>query len=302
MSPVAAARAARERAAPLERGTLLAYAAYTALLFLIALAATFPHELLVRHILARAATGPVTVTVRGVRLGWTLAYVIDEFALGRRDGDPAVPLLTATDVRLAPSLLGLVRGHPYPLGVRARLYDGTLDGRVDLRPGVFALDATARDLDVARYAGLRLFMEGTLRGRVDGTIALASADRRPGATEGTVALDVTELAVEGGKVRGITVPDLSFAEVRLAGTIRGGRLEVTDLVANGDQLALAGTGNIVLRDPLAASLMSLELALTPRPAAPEGLRLALNLVPGTARDGGGRTVVLAGALGAPRLR
>ena len=297
-----AARDALRRMAPAERAPLILYALYTVALFLVFLAVTFPHELLVRRILDRAGTaGRVTIEVSGVHLGWPLAYTFDELRLLERGGDPGVPLLTASAVRAAPSLLGLVRGQLYPLGIRADLYGGTLTALVDPRPAAFHVRATLASVDVGRYGGRRLFTEGRLSGRVDGTIELRGDARKPSTTNGQVELRGVGLAVEGGKVRGITVPDLHFPELRLAGAVKAGRLELSELRARGQEVSLSVQGNVLLQQPAVASLMNLDLRLIPADAVPDSLRLALDLIPGEPTAGGERRVRLYGSIGQPHF-
>jgi type II secretion system protein N len=296
------ARGAFARFGPTERAPLALYALYTFALFVLFLAATFPHELVVRRMLARTADAPVVVAVSGVRLGWLpLAYRFDELRLQRRGDESGTPLLTATAVRVAPSLLGLLRGRLYPVGLRADLYGGTVRATVDLGPDAFDVDGTLADVDAGRYAGLRLWMDGTLAGRVGGTVVLRGDPRKPTSTNGQVALTIAGLAVEGGKIQGITVPDLHFPEVRLAGTVKGGRLDLGDLRARGQEINLAGGGNLLLQHPLAATLLNLDVTLSPAATVPDNLRLAVNLIPGEPDGAGGRRVRIFGSIGQPRI-
>ncbi len=281
---------------------LLLYALYTTVAFLLCLLITFPHELVVQRILARVETAPIVVEVHGVHLGWTLAYTLDELRLLPRGGDPAVPLLAARAVRVAPSWLSLLRGHPYPVAVRGDLYGGSVDASVDLRPAAFAIDAHLAHLDVGRYAGLRLFMEGTLRGRVDGELTVAGDAARPSSTDGSVNVRASNVALEGGKIRGITIPDLHFPQIRLAGDVKRGRVELRDVEATGDEITARGDGTVVLQHPLAASVMNLTLTVRPATTAPDNLRLALNLLPGTPSANGERTLHLYGSLERPRVQ
>ncbi len=279
---------------------LVLYGLYTVVLFAIFVTATFPHELVLRSVLEPATTAPVAVEIHGVHLGWTLGYTIDELRLLRRGADPSLALLTATGVDAAPSVFGLLHAQPFPLGVRADLYGGTLDGTVDLRPDAFAVHAALANLDVARYAGLRLFMEGTLRGRIDGSLELAGNATKPTSTSGRVDLRATDLALEGGKVWGITVPDMHFPELRLEGVVKGGRLDLGDVSAHGREVTVQGSGNVLLQHPLAASLLNLDLVLTPAADLPDNLRLAFSLIPSEPGTHGERHIHLSGTLAQPR--
>jgi type II secretion system protein N len=299
---LARGRALVERVAPTTAVPLALYGVYTLLLFLVFCAATFPHELVLRQLLAGATTGPVTVDVRGVRLGWTLAYAIDDLRVLRRGADPALPLLSASHVRAAPSLLGLLRGRPFPLSVRADVYGGTIDATADVRPDAFAVDAELARVDVSRYAGLQLFMDGTLQGRIDGKIALAGAPSKPATTAGRIDLRVADLALEGGKVQGVTVPDLHFPELHAAAAIKAGRLDIGELVGRGREVNVQGSGNALLSHPLAATLLNLEILMSPAPDLPDNLRMLLNLVPGTPTATGERRIQLTGTVAQPRVQ
>jgi type II secretion system protein N len=283
-------------------GPVLWYAIFTLAVFVIALVATFPHELVVNQAL-RGATGRSAFLVEtgGSRLGWTLGYGIDSLRVRLRDveGDP---LLLAEALELSPSRFGLLRGQPFPLGFAASLYGGTLRGVVDPRPASFAVNAMLEGVDLSRYTGARPWLDGRLRGRLEGTVALDGAGRGPAAAAGTVVVRIPGLTLEGAKIRGITVPDLHFTDVHANGTVKNARLEIDELVADGQEIVLRGDGNVLLRDPLDASVLSLALTITPAAGAPDGLKMMINMIPGTSGEGGARRVSVIGTLGRPTVR
>lgn len=284
-----------------ERAPLALYALYTVVLFLLFLVVTFPHELVLRGLLARAVGPALAVEMRDVGLGWTLAYRIGELRLVRPGVREHAPLLTASAVRVAPSPLALLRGRLYPLRLRADLYGGTLAATVDLRPDAFSVTAVLTGIDARRYDALAPAVEGTLAGTLDGTLELSGDTRKPATMSGQLDLRAAAVALESGKVLGITVPDLHFSETHLAGPVKGGRLEVADLSARGQEVSLAGEGTLTLVQPLVASVLNLDLTLRPAPELPDNLRLALNLIPGEAGANGERRVRLYGTLAQPRV-
>ncbi len=290
------------RLAPSAAAPLALYAAYTLLLFVLFVAGTFPHESVLRRALDPGPTAPFTVELRGVRLGWTLGYTIDELRLLARGADSSLPILDTSRVYAAPSLLGLIRGRPFPLTIAAALYGGSLDATTDLGPDAYDVHAKVSGLDVARYAGLRLFLEGTLQGHVSGTVALAGNPTKPASTNGVVDLRATDVALEGGKVRGITIPDLHFPELRLVGTVKAGRVDLGDVNARGREVSVVGSGSLLLAHPLAATLLNLDVTITPAPDLPDNLRLAFNLIPGEPTPGGDRKLHLFGTLAQPKLK
>lgn len=285
-----------------ERRPFLWYGLYTLVFFALCFVATFPHDLLLQRVLQGATAGtPFRVETGDASLGWTLGYAIDSLRVHASDGE-AEPLLRAESLRFSPSRLGLLRGSPYPLGIGASLYGGTLRATIDLRPASFHVDAMVESVDLARYTGFRPWVEGMVRGHAEAVVALDGASRGPTAATGTVALRMPGLTLEGAKVRGITVPDLHFSDVHLTGAVKNGRLEIGEIVANGEEIGLRGDGTVLLREPLGSSVMSFDLVVTPAVGAPDGLRLALNLLPGTSGEGGARRIGIVGTIARPTMR
>jgi type II secretion system protein N len=284
------------------RGPLLWYGLYTCALFVVCFAATFPHDLVLQRALTAATAGmPVRIDAGGGSLGWTLAYGIDSLRVRARNGE-GEPFLLAEGLRVAPSRFGLLRGNPYPVGIDAALYGGALRGVVDPRPAHFAVNATLEGVDLARYTGLRPWVDGSIRGRLDGAVALDGGGRGPAAATGTVRLRIAGLTLEGAKIRGITAPDLHFNDVHVNGTVKNGRLEVEEMAADGQEIGLRGEGNVLLREPLASSVLALDLTVTPAAAASDGLKMMINMLPGSSGEGGARRVAVGGTLGRPTTR
>lgn len=296
-------RSVIDRVARGERRPVLFYGLYTVLLFVVFLAATFPHDLLVQRALQDATAGTAfRAEAAGGRVGWTLGYALESLRVSARAAADGEPVLQADGLRFAPSWWGLLRGTPYPLGITASLYGGTLRGTVDPRPAGFRIDARLEDVDLARYTGLRPVVDGRLRGHVQAAVKLDGGGRGPAAAGGDVELRIPGLAIESAKVRGITVPDLHFGDVHLTGTVKNGRLEITELVANGDEVTVHGDGNLLIRTPLETSPLVLSLTVTPAAGVPDGLRLAVNLLPGATGEGGAKRIGIVGTLGRPTVR
>ena len=106
-------------------------------------------------------------------------------------------------------------------------------------------------------------------------------------------------ALEGARVRGITAPDLHFTDVHVNGTVKSGRLEIEELTADGQEIGLRGEGNVLLREPLASSVLALDLTVTPAAAASDGLKMMINMLPGSSGEGGARRIAVSGTLGRP---
>jgi len=164
------------------------------------------------------------------------------------------------------------------------------------------VNATLEGVDLGRYTGFRTWVDGPVRGRVEGAVVLDGGGRGPAAATGSVRLRIAAVALEGTKVRGITVPDLHFGDVHLNGTVKGGRLEVDEIVADGQEVTVHGGGNVLLREPIGTSVVNLDLVVAPAAGASDGLKIAVNMLPGSNADGGGRRVGVVGTLARPTMR
>ena len=241
-------------------------------LFVLCFVATFPHELLAA---ARAPRGDGRQSPFAVETGAEPARLDARVTRSSRCGcacATAKPSRCCSPRRCASRrrASGCCVGNPYPLGIGAALYGGTLRGVVDPRPASFRVDATLEGVDLARYTGLASVARRQLRGRLEGTVALDGAGRGPAAATGTVALRIPGLTLEGAKVRGITVPDLHFGDVHLTGTVKNGRLEIGEIVADGQEIDLRGEGNVLLRDPLDEQRPEPRPRRHPAAGAPDG--------------------------------
>jgi len=300
-SALANARATLERLTPATGRPLLLYALYTIVVFGLCVLATFPYELAIRQGLRQALGPSISSEVIGARLGWSLTTTIKDLQLLPK-GATSPRLLSVQALRIRPSIFGLVRGTPFPITAAAGLYGGTIEGTLDPRPESFDIDARVVGLDLSRYAGLGHFSGGTLRGRLNLTVTLAGDRTAPTTLNGQLALTGLEIGLEGLDLRGVVVPDLHFGQLQVGGTVTNGRIDITQLSGSGTEIDLAGSGHLLLRDPLNASLLNLQVTLTPTAATPQGLRMAIKLIPGEEGPDDGRILQISGPLGAPRLR
>jgi type II secretion system protein N len=296
------ARALAARLGAGDRRALAWYGAYTVAIFTLCFLVTFPHDLMLQRALQTLTSDtPVRIETGSAGLGWGLRYGVAGLRVRALDG-VGEPLVNVEQIEVAPSLLGLLRGTPYPVGLDVSLYGGSLRGTIDPRSASFRVDAAVAEVDLARWTGVRTWVEGSLRGRLQARVTLDGDGRGPAAATGDVAIALPGLALEGGKIRGITVPDLHFGDVHLTGTVKNGRLEVAELVGDGEELDIRGEGNVILRTPLEGSVLNLDLTITPAPAASDGLRMAINLLPGSKAENGARRIAVTGTLARPSLR
>jgi type II secretion system protein N len=281
--------------------TTLLYVGYTAVLFVVFLLLTFPHDLLVRAALSRVNNGPVAVDFGAVNFAWFKGYELTGMRLRpQTDGQP--PYLECSRVWARPLLSALVRGNPYGLALQADLYGGVARGEVKRTDGQVVGNIEWQDLHVDRYRTLTALLdEGQLAGRVSGQFAFELSGRDWNAGQGSGEISVDGVGLTSAKIGGVTVPDLHLQKTKLKFVVRNGRFEIQEFNASGD-LTVQGSGHIVLRDPVQESVLNLKATILPTPTTPDALKAALALIPRAAGTKPDAPVTLTGTLARPRVR
>lgn len=277
------------------------YVAYTVALFLVFLVATFPHDMVIRRVLAAVNGDSGRVQFTDARFAWHRGYEIDGVRVAGND-ENAAPLLEMSRFWVRPSLPALLRGNPYAVQVQGDLYGGNAGGNLDFTAGTLAGNLDWRAVDLGRYRTLTsLLQDGQITGRLSGRVDFESRGNGIEGTQGGGDVVIDGAALSGVKVEGFTVPDLSFKQVRLKFTLRGGRLEVQELVANGD-VSLQGSGQVVLRMPIQESSLNLRATILPTATTPDGVKAMIGLIPRPPGAKPDAPLTVTGTLLRPRVR
>ncbi len=289
----AAARLRPSRAA-------LGYALFTLVAFLIALALSLPHDLIAARALEAATAGaPLRVTFESASFAFPNGYRLRNLRLVPTRAAEAALSITELTVRVP--LLGLLLGRLADATLAGQAWGGRFSGAVQTRGSHAALHLELRAVDLARLATTLIPPPGRLAGQAALDLDLAGDPRSTRGAEGALRLTVHGLALHEIALRGVTLPDLSFPDLELAAQVAGSRLQIQELRANGDELALGAKGDLLLREPLPSSVLNLRLTIDVRPSAPPALRMATALLP-PRPAGETPSYALSGTLAAPVLR
>lgn len=280
--------------------TVWLYIVYTAVLFVVFLLATFPHDMVIRRAMSIVGGGD-RIKFTGARFAWHRGYELDGIRIdGPSDG--AAPLVEVSRFWVRPSLGALLRGHPYAAQLQAELYGGRAGGTLDFVGGALAGDLTWNSVDLGRYRTLSaLLQEGQIAGRLSGHVDFESRGNNLEAMQGGGDIVIDGAALSGVKVEGFTIPDLAFKQIKMKGTLRSGRLEVTELIANGD-VSVQGSGQVVLRQPLQDSSLNLRATILPTPTTPDGVKAMISLIPRPPGAKPDAPLTVTGTLIRPRIR
>jgi type II secretion system protein N len=283
------------------RRTIL-YLGYTAILFVVFLLLTFPHELLIRRMLSSVGQGPVTVDFSDASFAWFHGYEINGVRIGSASADGQPPYLECTHLWVRPALTALVRGDLYDLLLYAELYGGMAQGEVLMNNGSVSGNLQWNDLSLGRYRTLTALLdEGQLGGRVSGSFTFQGRGAKPEAGQATGEIALEGVALTGVKLSGFAVPDLHLRQTRLKFGVRGGRLELQEFQATGD-VDMQGSGNVVLREPLQESVLNLRVTIQQSLATPDAVKTLVGLIPRASGSKPDSPIMITGTLGRPRTR
>ena len=251
----------------------LGYGAWTAAWFVLFLALTFPHDLIVRHWSDEIAA----------QSGWQTRYddvwlrPWNGYHVSRArviaPGKDTEPVLAAAEVVFRPSFSVLFGGSPFPFYFSGRAYGGDFTGSV-AQSG--ALDLTWNALHLAEYPRITSLVDGNWAGDLSGELHLAgNADLKN--LEGRGRLALKNASLTQGKAQGFTIPDLHFASGDADFEMKGGRVEIRSLKLAGSEVDADLHGQLYLLAANSMPVANAAVTLKPIPGAPPGLEALLTL-------------------------
>ncbi len=281
-------------------GSLPWTALFTLGVFLAALAWTLPHDLIARRALdAATAKAPVAVDFDDVSWAFPAGWRVKGLRVTPTRAAGSTVAFGETTLRTP--LSGLLLGRPESASFDGRLWEGALAGNVARAGAKARVDVTLTGADLARALGALVPPPARFAGRANLALDVTGDGRTTASTEGTLRLDARGLEIHELLVRGFPIPDLAFRDVAISAQMNGSRLQVKELRAEGDQLSVEGSGDVVVREPVAQSSLNLKVSIQVPPDAPPALRVATALLP--KRPAGEKPVyTLTGTLASPVLR
>jgi type II secretion system protein N len=214
-----------------------------------------------------AQNNSVEVSIQDASFAWWNGYEIDGIkisALPLKEGVP--PLLEIARLQARPEWNQLLRGN-YSAGVLwGEIYGGTIDVHGNLREADRTVDLRLdwSDVEIRRYRAATNWLDegrltGTLAGWFEGQMPIGSIPQG----EGEIFLQ--HASINGGKIKGFTVPDLSIDDAKSKFTLKGDKLEIPEAVLSGSDITIKIKGNITVREPLAQSIPNLQMTIDKLP-------------------------------------
>jgi len=264
---------------PQVRGRFFLYAAYTLILFLLFLVVNFPDHVIVARMLDGLNLGPLRLDVRATRFAWWKGYEeLRNVRLVRTDTDLDMPpLLESRSLYVRPGLSGLLRGEVSSLYLTGVMYNGDVAANWAREDGSGRLTVNLDSLELSRYPYVsRLVEEGQLAGQVSGVFSVESHGPGIAGAEAAGEVSLRNGRMAGARIQGLAVPDLNACTGEAKLGLRGGRLEIQDLVLQCDEAKVTVTGYLIPAARLPDSRLDLRLAADP---TTEELKAVAPLIP-----------------------
>lgn len=282
----------------------LLYGLYTVLVFLLFLLANFPHDVVVQRALRGVNLGSVRLDLAPARFAWWRGYSFRwvRFSSGGEAVD-APPILEASRVYVRPRLWDVIRGRLGSLSISGDVYRGAVQGAIDYGPSLARATFQLRSVQIGQHPALGgLLDEGELAGGVSGTITVEGRRGSPGDTQVAGNLELVDGGLLGASVSGLKLPDLHFPGAIVKFAARGNRLEIQELQADGQEIRIAGNGQVNLSDRISESALNLKGTVQPGPAGGDAAAALLAFLPRAKGNRPDSPITVSGTLGQPRLR
>jgi type II secretion system protein N len=281
--------------------TTLLYVGYTALLFVVFLLVTFPHDLLIKRALGALSRGPLTLQFTSGEFAWHKGYELSGLRLvSASDADAAY--LECKHLWVRPSLTALVHGDLYDLLLSAELYSGTAQGEVKMFNGGLGATLQLQGVDLGSYRALTaLLEEGQIAGKISGQLDFEGHGAEGAQLTGDVAIDGAGLNAAKFSGMAFALPDIHLRQIKTKFVAHGGRLEIQEFQSVGD-VNVDGSGHILLKQPVQDSVLNLRLTIEQSVATPDAMKTLIALIPRPPGSKPDAPITITGTLGKPKTR
>lgn len=192
----------------------LGYAAFFALAFVFAFRQTFPVQALKERLILEASARGWQVDSADVGPAGIVGMRATDVVLEDHGGTKVMIEEVAVSFRLLPLLLGTKS-----VAFDVRLWDGRIEGTADIGGGDRRVEASLRNLDLARALPLRQALKLELLGTISGSADVTLPGDATGKPKGRLELAVADAGVNGGQLplpgmsTPLTIPRVGLGKV-----------------------------------------------------------------------------------------
>jgi type II secretion system protein N len=160
-------------------------------------------------------------------------------------------------VQLLPLLVG-----NHNVSFHAEAFGGKVSGTWKEQGKDQSLDVSLDGLDLGQVTPLTQFLEVPLEGSLGGTITFDLPEGKVSKSNGSIAIEATDMAVGDGKAKlmgQLAVPRLNVGTFNMDAEIKEGTMKISKLGASGKDVDFLADGRIPLRDQMMDSSVDVNL-------------------------------------------
>jgi type II secretion system protein N len=254
------------------------YPLFYVTLFIVFSAWTFPLDKVKDRIVTtfnegqRTSTSPRELAIADISSSWVTGLELTGVRLvshdapkdsGRFDTARAdtVSEIKVDSVVARLQVLPLLIGH-HNVKFHADLFSGKLDGSLKEAGKDQSLDVSMEGLDLGQFTPLTQILDVPVEGSLAGTLSFDIPDGHISKANGSLALEVSDMAVGDGKAKlmgKVAAPRLNLGVFALTADIKDGTMKISKLGASGKDVDFLADGRIPLRETVTDSSLDLNL-------------------------------------------
>jgi type II secretion system protein N len=236
---------------------------------------TFPYAKLKDRIIVafnaqqRAAGSAQELSIDDVSSSWLTGIKMTDIRLisppsdvASGGGGPSKPSELKVDEAVARiALFPLLVGNR-DISYHLKAMGGTVDGSYDDRGTSNSIEANIEGVDTAQLTPLTDLLGLPIEGVIGGVVKLDMPEGKAAKANGTIAIDIRDLAVGDGKakIKGLlALPRLNVGTLTFAAEAKDGALRVTKFGAGGKDVELQGDGRVQFRELAVESNLDLNI-------------------------------------------
>ena len=240
----------------------LGYPAFYLFCLGIFLSWTFPYDKLKERIVAqfnaqqRSASTPQQLEIDDLDSSFITGVKAKGVRLIQPSKDPEKgPAVIAIDeARARISLLGLLVGHRN-VSFHIDAFDGVIKGKYEESSKARDVEVEFENVDLARVDAIAQNVGFPLDGKLNGEVKLALPEGKASKGNGTVNLEIKDMAAGKGAeftvktpMGPFTLPKLKIGSFTITGEAKDGKLALSKISSSGGDIDLSGDGKVQLRE------------------------------------------------------
>jgi len=285
---------------------LLSIAGYSLLFifsFLISFFLTLPFEEIKNRIIYEVSSrGYGRLAIDELSYSFPSGVKFKNLSFSKYAGDMRVEFLKAEELKIRQSIFSLILGR-LNVRIKGKLYNGYASGSFKVKDKKKKINIVFEDLQIGEYTPLKELLGNQVTGKLDGQLVLDGDINNLRETLGNMELKISNFYLPGSDLmRFVKIPELKVQSLQGNFKLENGRFIIENVNLQGGDIEGSISGDVVLRYPLATSLLNLTMRIKFSDSMYESIKNLIEPL-NLKKDSNGYFMMnIGGAIVFPRLR